>query len=145
MGMQKLPYDPSARRMFLHQAKQMVGKIQAPGGFKNGKAVKPKKFKEPWAYVKCDKTTLKKFASKYKWVASLLEYQGKMKVINTYLKGIGARVEYGVIHPSFLQTGTVTGRYSSKNPNFQNLPRDDKRVKNCFVARPGKVFVGADY
>ena len=48
-------------------------------------------------------------------------------------------------HPSFLQHGTTSGRYSSRNPNFQNLPREDKRVKSCIVARPGKVFVGADY
>jgi DNA polymerase-1 len=44
-----------------------------------------------------------------------------------------------------MQIGTTSGRYSSKMPNFQNLPRDDKRVKSCIVARPGKVFIGSDY
>jgi len=39
----------------------------------------------------------------------------------------------------------MTGRYASRNPNLQNLPRNDQRIKNCFVARPGKVFVSADF
>jgi DNA polymerase-1 len=34
--------------------------------------------------------------------------------------------------------------HNCKAPNFQNLPREDKRVKSCIVARPGKVFVAAD-
>jgi DNA polymerase-1 len=54
-------------------------------------------------------------------------------------------MEYNIIRPSFLQHGTTSGRYSSRHPNFQNLPRDDKRIKACIIARPGKIFVGADY
>ena len=55
------------------------------------------------------------------------------------------RQQYGIIRPSFLQHGTTSGRKSSRNPNFQNLPRDEKRIKKCIISRPGKVFVGADY
>jgi len=68
-----------------------------------------------------------------------------MKILVTYVEGIQSRQKYNTIRPSFLQHGTTSGRYSSKNPNFQNLPRDDKRVKACIISRPGKVFVGADY
>lgn len=35
--------------------------------------------------------------------------------------------------------------HNCKHPNFQNLPRDDKRVKACIISRPGRVFVGSDY
>ena len=89
--------------------------------------------------------SLVKLQDKYKWVRKLLQYQKNTKILSTYVVGIQERMKYNVIRPSFLQHGTTSGRYSSKNPNFQNLPRDDKRVKACIVSRPGKVFVGADY
>lgn len=141
----KLPYTAAAKRDFIHLCETNVGAVYVPEGKVNGKTVRAKRYKAPWAYIKCDKKTLAKIAPKLKWVERLLEYQRKTKILTTYVKGIEQRVQYGIIRPSFLQTGTTSGRYSSRDPNFQNLPRDDKRVKACIVARPGKVFVGADY
>jgi DNA polymerase-1 len=54
----------------------------------------------------------------------------------------------GRIHTSFNQTGTVTGRISSSNPNLQNIPiRTEKgrEVRRAFVAQPGGWLVAADY
>jgi DNA polymerase-1 len=45
-------------------------------------------------------------------------------------------------------TGTVSGRYSSGEPNLQNLPSNSawgKPVKECFVAPEGYLFVYADF
>lgn len=125
----RLPYTAVAKRDFIYRCKNTMNK----------------KIKDPWRYIACDKKTLTKLASKYKWIERLLEYQRKMKILTTYVKGIESRIQYGIIHPSFLQHGTTGGRYSSTNPNFQNLPRDDKRIKECIVARPDRVLVGADY
>jgi DNA polymerase I len=141
----KLPYTFTAKRDFIELCLQSVGNIYQLEGKVNGKTVRAKKVKEPWSYIACDKATLKKLAPKHKWVDRLLEYQRKMKILSTYVEGLEERVQYGVIHPSFLQHGTTSGRYSSRNPNFQNLPRDDKRIKECIIARPNKAFVGADY
>lgn len=141
----KLPYAPQAKRQFIAECLAKEGQIYKPEYKFNGKLVKAKKFKSPWAYIACDKKSLEKHAGRYKWIARLLQYQKNMKIISTYIEGIEERIKYGVINPSFLQTGTTSGRYSSRNPNFQNLPRDDKRIKNCFISRPGKVFVGADF
>ncbi len=140
-----IPYSPAAKREFIATVSANAGSFSSPDAIVNGKTVKGKKFKEPWAYIQADKEALKKHAHKYKWIEKLLEYQKKQKILNTYVEGIEERVNYGVIQPSFLQHGTTSGRYSSRNPNFQNLPRDDKRVKGLIIARPGKVFVGADY
>lgn len=143
----KLPYTYKARRDFIDiclNASDNKKLLKLPYKL-NGKEKKGQVFRAPWHYIACDKKTLQKLAPKHKWVEKLLEYQRKMKLLNTYVEGIEERVRYGVIHPSFLQHGTTSGRYSSRNPNFQNLPRDDKRIKECIVARPGKVFVGADY
>ncbi len=105
---------------------------------------KAKTIKEPWSYIQVDKKTLTKLAPKHKWIAKLLEYQKNMKMISTYIEGFEERMIYGTVNPGFLQHGTTSGRYASRNPNLQNLPRDDKRIKACVTARPGKVFVGAD-
>lgn len=141
----KLPYTFSAKRDFLVFCRNAKNTVHEQEATVNGKTVRAKKVKDPWAYIACDKSTLQKLAPKYKWIERLLEYQRKMKILTTYIKGIEERIQYGVIRPSFLQHGTTSGRYSSRNPNFQNLPRDDKRIKGCIVSRPGKVFVGADY
>ena len=144
MGLQ-VPYKQLAKRNFIELAKQRAGQIKVPACVINGKKKAAQKFKNPWAYIAVDKKTLAKLAPKRKWVETLLEYQRKTKLLNTYVDGITERTQYGIIYPSFLQHGTSSGRYSSRNPNFQNLPRDDKRIKSCVVARPGKSFVGADY
>lgn len=143
----KLPYSPAARRAFIQVCESRKNQVWKPGhtDVKTGKIVKPKKIGNPWAYITCDKTSLAKSAKKYKWVEKLLEYKKNLKLLNTYVEGIQERMRYNIIRPAFLQIGTTSGRYSSKNPNFQNLPRDDKRVKSCIVARKGKIFVGADY
>lgn len=130
-----IPYTYGARKNFIHESLRLNGLAESRSG---------KKIREPWAYIACDKKTLTKLAPKFKWIEKLLEYQRKTKLLSTYIKGIESRIKYNVIHPSFLQHGTTSGRYSSRNPNWQNLPRDDKRIKECIVPRPGKIFVGAD-
>jgi len=48
------------------------------------------------------------------------------------------------IHPTYKQHFAVTGRLSSANPNFQNIPRDAKDYKSCLIADPGYTIVKAD-
>ncbi len=141
----KLPYSPAAKRQFIAEVLACEGKIQKPAYTLNGKLVRAKKFKSPWSYIAVGNKVLPKFAERYKWIDALTKMNKKQKILSTYIEGIESRVSYGIIRPSFLQHGTTSGRYSSRNPNFQNLPRDDKRIKSCIISRPGKVFVGADY
>jgi DNA polymerase I-like protein with 3'-5' exonuclease and polymerase domains len=141
----RIPYYAAAKRDFITECTRSKDKVYQPEAAINGKKVRAKKIKDPWSYIACDKSVLKKYAKRYKWIEVLLEYNRKQKLLSTYIEGIESRLAYGVIHPQFLQHGTTSGRYSSRNPNWQNLPRDDKRIKECVIARPGKVFVGADY
>lgn len=144
MGL-RLPYTAHQKKLFIDTCLANEGEVWKPEATVNGKLVKAKKVKLPWAYIKCDSYTINKLSGKADWIKVLLNVKKKEKLINTYVIGIQERIKYGIIQPSFLQHGTTSGRYSSCNPNFQNLPRDDKRIKACIVARPGKVFVGADY
>ncbi len=143
----RIPYSPGDKRSFIQTCIERKGEQWAEPYFnkKTNKKVGAKKVGDPWKYIACGKETLQKLAPKYKWVEKLLEYSKNLKILNTYVKGIQSRMQYNIIRPSFLQHGTTSGRYSSKAPNFQNLPKDDKRVKACIIARPGKIFVGADY
>lgn len=126
-----IPYSPKARLAF-QQALEDPPSV--PGSL-------PKIVK----YIQCDKNALLNLEHKYVWVERLLKHNQDVKILGTYAIGLQKREYYGVIHPSFLQHGTTSGRYSSRDPNFQNLPRDDTRIKKCIVARPGHVFVGADF
>lgn len=136
----KLPYLPKAKRDFIDIVGMSVGVVVEDPATR-----KKIKVKEPWAYIDCGKKTMSALAPKQKWIERLLAYKKRDKLLKTYVKGILDRTEYGIINPSFLAHGTTSGRFASRNPNFQNLPRDDKRIKNCIVARPGKAFVGADF
>lgn len=48
------------------------------------------------------------------------------------------------VHPEFVQTGADTGRFSCKNPNLQNVPKE-RRFRRMFVARKGYKLITADY
>lgn len=140
----RLPYTRSAKNDFIALCLEHEGQTYTPDATVNGKLKKGKKVKAPWAYITVNIESLQKHAAKYKWIARFLQYKKKVKLLTTYVTPIQERMIYGIIQPQFLQAGTTSGRYSCKSPNFQNLPRDDERVKQCIVSRPGKVFVSAD-
>ncbi len=83
-------------------------------------------------------------------IGKLLEYRELGKLKNTYVDALPAMVndKTGRIHTSFNQTGAITGRIASSNPNLQNIPiRSEvgQQIRRAFVARPGWVLLSADY
>ncbi len=50
-----------------------------------------------------------------------------------------------MIHPRINTQAAVTGRSSIVNPAMQTFKKTDKRLRGCFIARDGYLFVGADY
>ncbi len=79
-------------------------------------------------------------------IESHREYQ---KLLSTYVEPLPLYIEKdGRIHADFIQAGTTTGRFSSANPNLQNIPikgEQGKRIREAFVADKGKVMVALDY
>ena len=76
----------------------------------------------------------------------MLESRGLDKLLNTFVDKLPTDVNPydGKIHCEFLSLGTDTGRFSSKQPNLQQLPRDDKSIKMMLRAQPGYKLVGSD-
>lgn len=80
----------------------------------------------------------------------VLRYRLLSKLKSTYVDALPTMVNAstGRIHSHFQQTGTATGRISSKDPNLQNIPiRDEegRRIREAFVPEKGHRFVSADY
>jgi DNA polymerase-1 len=80
----------------------------------------------------------------------ILDHREISKLLGTYVEALPRLVNpaTGRIHTSFNQTGAVTGRISSSNPNLQNIPMRTelgRQVRRAFVADPGWGLVGADY
>ena len=75
----------------------------------------------------------------------ILEFRGIAKLLRTYVLGIEDRLDDNSrLHTKFLQEGTESGRLSSRDPNFQNFPRDSKLIKNMFYVEPGNILIEAD-
>ncbi len=81
----------------------------------------------------------------------ILEYRELSKLKNTYVDTLPKMVcrRTGRVHASFNQTGAITGRLSSSDPNLQNIPiRTElgKRIREAFVAGDAdSVLLTADY
>jgi DNA polymerase I-like protein with 3'-5' exonuclease and polymerase domains/5'-3' exonuclease len=79
----------------------------------------------------------------------LLEYREVQKLLTTYVEALLGHVkEDGRLHATFLQHGAATGRFSSVNPNLQNIPakgEGGKEIRHGFVASKGHLFIGCDY
>ncbi|MCL2771537.1 MAG: DNA polymerase I [Firmicutes bacterium] len=96
--------------------------------------------------------TLQKLESAHPIVGLIIEYRKVAKLISTYVEaylGIIEKNKENFIHTTFNQTGTATGRLSSSEPNFQNIPiktEKGREIRKMFVSRfdDGQI-VSADY
>ena len=80
-------------------------------------------------------------------VTALLKFRKASKLVSTYVdkfpKIINAKT--GRIHTRFNQLGTITGRFSSDDPNLQNIPSHAKDIRKMFKASDGYVMLSCDY
>ena len=110
---------------------------------------------------------LEPFRDKDPLVTALLEYADYNKLLSTYImpylggdieKTVGGKTRIetkesllinGKLHGDFVQHGAETGRFSSRNPNLQNVPAPHtdhgKKIRNLFVAPEGHKLIVADY
>lgn len=78
---------------------------------------------------------------------AILEYRGLEKLVSTYIDKLPTIVnpDTGRIHASFNQIGADTGRFSSSDPNMQNIPSHNTDIRKMFRASKGYVLLSSDY
>ena len=103
-----------------------------------------------------DDDFLESVANKSPEVRKIVDFKKLNKLLSTYVDGILERQFEGKIYTDMLQFGTTSGRYASRSPNCQNLPRVKESMKNLvdkytsairkgFIAPEGYKLVDSDY
>ena len=114
-------------------------KLQLPGG-KKGKT---------GAYG-TDASILEELAPLHEVPGLVLEWRQLTKLKSTYADALAEEIdrESGRVHTSYALAVAATGRFSSNNPNLQNIPirtEEGRRIRRAFVAEPGHLLLSADY
>jgi DNA polymerase-1 len=97
-----------------------------------------------------DAATLDALKEYHPIVGLILNWRELDKLRSTYVDALPEMVnpETGRVHTSFNQTGAVTGRLSSTDPNLQNIPvrtEEGRRVRRAFIAAEGHKLLSVDY
>ena len=83
-------------------------------------------------------------------VELILRHRELSKLLSTYVIALRDEVNpvTGRVHTSYNQTGTVTGRVSSSDPNLQNIPtrtEEGRRLRRAFTGTSGRRLLSIDY
>ncbi len=97
-----------------------------------------------------DATTLDALRDSHPIINKIVEYRELSKLKSTYVDALPVLLNErtGRLHTSYNQAGSATGRFSSSNPNLQNIPiRTElgREVRRAFVAPAGYVLLAVDY
>src|SRR5215469_16211336 len=114
-------------------------KLQLPGG-KKGKT---------GAYG-TDASILEELAPLHPVPGQVLEWRQLTKLKSTYADALADEIDgdSGRVHTSYALAVAATGRFSSNNPNLQNIPirtEEGRKIRRAFVAEPGHLLLSADY
>jgi DNA polymerase I len=110
----------------------------------------PALVKTPGGAPSTNEEALEAIAELHELPRLVLEYRGLAKLRSTYTDKLPLMVnpQTGRVHTSYHQAGAATGRLSSSDPNLQNIPirsEDGRRIRQAFVAPPGRKIVACDY
>jgi DNA polymerase I len=116
--------------------------------FERLKLPKGRKTKTGWSTAA---GILEDLAEEHEIAALILQHREYSKLVSTYVDALVREVDdaTGLVHTSFEQTVTATGRLASRGPNLQNIPTRTelgRRIRSCFWSGvEGHVLVCADY
>jgi len=110
----------------------------------------PVRKKTPTGEPSTDEDVLAELALDHPLPKLILEHRALSKLKSTYTDKLPRSVNprTGRVHTTYSQTTAVTGRLSSNEPNLQNIPirtPAGRRIRECFIAPPGRRIVSADY
>lgn len=142
-GLTKSIYEKAGSEFNINSTQQLGVILFEHLGLKSGKKTK--------IGYSTDEKVLSSLKDEHEIIPMLLDYREVYKLFSTYIEPLlklSKEDKDGRIHTSFVQTGTATGRLSSKNPNLQNIPTRTPlgaTIRRAFVAPEGKKLIGIDY
>jgi DNA polymerase-1 len=101
-------------------------------------------------YYSTAASVLEELRSEHEIVDQILEYRELSKIRSTYAEAFPHQVnpETDRVHTSYNQTGSVTGRLASSDPNLQNIPirtEVGREIRRAFIAAPEHHLLSVDY
>jgi DNA polymerase-1 len=110
----------------------------------------PALVKTPGGAPSTNEEALEAIAELHELPRLILEHRALGKLRSTYTEKLPLmrNPATGRVHTSYHQAGAATGRLSSSDPNLQNIPirsEDGRRIRQAFVAPPGRRIVACDY
>ncbi len=147
-----------AQRMqtLIEQAHELAGEpfnLDSPkqlGTILYDKLALPVLKKTPGGAPSTAEPVLTELALEYELPRVIMDYRGLAKLKSTYTDKLPAQINQrtGRVHTSYHQAVAATGRLSSTDPNLQNIPvrtQEGRRIRQAFVAPPGRKLLAADY
>lgn len=106
--------------------------------------------KTPTGQPSTAESALQELADEYPLPRLILEHRALSKLKSTYIDRLPEEVNRatGRVHTSYHQAVAATGRLSSSDPNLQNIPirtHEGRRIRQAFIAPPGRLLLAADY
>jgi len=106
--------------------------------------------KTPKGQPSTGEDVLQELALRYPLPRVILDYRGVSKLKSTYTDKLPLQISLrtGRVHTCYHQAVAATGRLSSTDPNLQNIPirtHEGRRIRQAFIAPPGRMLLAADY
>jgi len=97
-----------------------------------------------------DASILEELAPLHEVPGHVLEWRQLTKLKSTYADALAEEIDRdsGRVHTCYALAVAATGRFSSNNPNLQNIPirtEEGRRIRRAFIAEPGHLLLSADY
>ena len=141
-GLAEEIYSECGTRFNINSPSQLGEVLFEKLGLKSGKKGKNGKYST-------NAEVLENLAEEHPVAGKVLKYRFYQKLLSTFIDGLRPFIDCnGLIHTTYNQTITSTGRLSSTNPNLQNIPireEEGRELRKVFVPREGNVFIDADY
>ncbi len=140
-------YTLAGTEFNVNSPKQLGEVLFVKLGITGGKGTRQKK--TATGQISTRESELAKLKDVHPVIAHILEHRELAKLLGTYIDAIPPLLGAdGRLRTTFVQSGTTTGRLSSKDPNLQNIPiksESGRRIRTGFIAGKGRRLLALDY
>jgi DNA polymerase-1 len=144
-------YELAGRKFAIGSGAEIAGLLYGDLKLPVMKYIKGKDGK-PTEKPSTDKDALKRLKGKHAIIEPLAEYKSNHTLLSSFLDKLPKlALSDGRIHTNYRPYGTISGRFTSNNPNLQQIPKSGDEdsnkayIRKCFVSAPGCYLLDVDY